>query len=113
MSAASIHRQVNLEINVGKVSIVTILAYIGARSITVINPVSAAIYTASASVIYLLGQVVFKNSPNIKNINIGIIIGAWVVCSYVAGITLLNALVINAIVIVVREAFEFLNRNIG
>ncbi|NGX32115.1 MAG: hypothetical protein K1060chlam4_00155 [Candidatus Anoxychlamydiales bacterium] len=98
--------------DIGETTVCSALAYLGAKTLTVINPISAAVFMGSVWGINKIANRIFKRSPNINKIVLAISIGSIVVVAYSVGITFFNGLLIVGITTLALGSLKYLHRNI-
>ena len=97
---------------IGHTTVCSGLAYLAAKTLTVINPMSAAIFMGVVVGITVIANRIFKNSPNKDVIVIAFNIGAMFVVAYSVGITFFNGLLIEGITMLALGSLIYLHRNI-
>ncbi|NGX30273.1 MAG: hypothetical protein K940chlam4_01119 [Candidatus Anoxychlamydiales bacterium] len=105
-------REEKLFVDIGETTVCSGLAYLGAKTLTVINPMSAAIFMGSVWGISAIARRIFKNSPNKDGIVFAFNLGALIVVASSVGITFLNGLLIEAITLLALGSLKYLHRNI-
>ncbi|NGX32721.1 MAG: hypothetical protein K1060chlam4_00771 [Candidatus Anoxychlamydiales bacterium] len=98
--------------DVGESTVCSGLAYLGAKVLTVINPISAAIFMGSVWGINKIANRIFQRSPNVDKIVLALSLGSIVVVAYAVGITFFNGLLIEGITMLALGSLKYLHRNI-